>query len=177
MSKKKEKTMTIATRDELETAMNDYAVKAAAHKGIAAELDVELGKVRERYAGRLTEIADAMEPVAEAIEEWAVLHPEAFGDKKSLELIAGRIGFRTTPPAVKTLRGVKEESAIRLIEEANLRVFLRGVTELNRETILAGYATNDSGVTDVLLKSLGLRIVQTETFYIDPLETKAEANP
>ena len=173
MSKKKEKAMTIATRDELETTMNDYAVKAAALKGLGAELDVELGKVRERYTDRMTAIADAMKPLAEAIEEWAILHPEEFGTKKSLDLIAGKIGFRTTPPAVKTLRGVREESAVELVAKScHLVDYIREVQEIDREAILADFAAKN--ITEAELKELGLRIHQTETFYIDPWETKAE---
>jgi len=172
--KSKTKAMTIGTREGLETAMNDFSVKAAALKGLGAELDVELGKAREMYAGRISDVKEAMKPIAEAIEEWATLHPEAFDGKKSLELIAGKIGFRTTPPSVKTLRGVREESAVELVAKSEHSVaYIREVQEIDREAILADVAAKN--LTDDQLKAVGLRIVRDETFYIDPAETKTEA--
>ena len=171
--KSKNKVMVIGVREDLEQAVNDYAMKAAVARGLGAELDVELGKVRERYADRIAVITDAMEPLAEAIEEWAVLHPEEFGDKKSLELVAGKIGFRTTPPSVKTLRGVREESAVeRVAKSEHVVAYIRDVQEINREAILADYAAGN--VTDDELKNLGLRIHKTETFYIDPHDTEVK---
>ena len=175
MSKKKEKTMMIETREGLELTMNVFAIRAAEFKSITAKMDVEIGSVREKYTAALTQIADDMKPLADALEEWAELHPEAFAEKKSLELVAGKIGYRCSPPAVKTLPKVKEESAIRLIEaeECYREKYIRMLAELDREAILASYACKE--VCDETLKRLGLRVVQTETFYIDPAETKAEA--
>ena len=111
-TKKKGKAMTISTRDELEAAMNGYAVMHARLRGLGAELDVEIGKLRDRYAGRIAAVTEEIDPVAEAIEEWATLNPGEFAGKKSIDLLSGKVGWRTTPPSVKTLRGVREESAV-----------------------------------------------------------------
>ena len=174
MSKKKEKAMMIGTREELELAMNVFAIKAAELKRLTAKMDVRIGEVRDEFSGDIAAISESMKPLADALEEWAELHPEAFTEKKSLELVAGKIGYRTSPPAVKTLPKVKEESAVRLVEaeECYAQKYIRMLAELDREAILASYACKE--VSDETLKRLGLRVVQNETFYIDPQETKAE---
>ena len=168
---KKSKPLTINTRAELEGAMNDFAGKDAELRGVKAELDVALANVREQYAARVALAEEAVEPYAEAIEEWARLNPGEFADKKSIELVAGKIGFRNTPPSVKTLRGVREESAVeRVLASQWAACWTRSVVELARDVILADVAAGNTTGDD--LKGLGLRIHQAENFYIEPAQAK-----
>ena len=172
MKKQTPKYQPIRTRVELENAMTDYAEKSALLRGVTAELDVAIANLREQYQARITAAQDALAPFAEAIEEWAALNPGEFHPKKSIELLSGRIGYRTSPPAVALLAGVKEETAItRLLEGELGGAYTRETVELDREAILAAYAAKE--VTDAQLKAHGLHIKQTERFFIEPEETAA----
>ncbi|MCL1856495.1 MAG: host-nuclease inhibitor Gam family protein [Kiritimatiellaeota bacterium] len=177
MTKKKSTSVQpITTREALESAMNDYAAKDATLRGIAADLDKEIAAVKERYAEKIATAEGALVPVAEAIEEWAALHPSEFEPKKSIELVGGRIGYRTTPPAVRMIKGVREETAIARILASQYRaIYARETPEIARDVILADYAAGT--VKDSILEKLGLRIHRQETFFIDPDQTKTEANP
>ena len=168
---KQPKPPTIKTREELEAAVNDYAAQDATLRGLKAELDVELAKVRDLYAARVSAAEDALKPLAASIEEWAILHPELFLEKKSLDLIGGRIGFRMSPPSVKMLRGVQEETAVdRVMASQWAANWTRDKIELARDTILADYASGN--VTEADLKNVGLRVSQTENFFIEPAQVK-----
>ena len=163
----------IKTREHLEDAVNDYAAKDALLRGLKAELDVELAKVRDLYAARVSAAEDALKPLAESIEEWAVLNPGLFTEKKSLELVGGRIGFRTSPPSVKLLRGVREQSAVDRVASSPFALgWIRSTLELAKDVILADHASG--AATDADLKDVGLRVQQTENFYIEPAQVKDE---
>jgi len=175
-SKKSESVQPIATREALESAMNDYAAKDAHLRGITADLDKEIAAVRERYAPQIAAAEGAMIPVAEAIEEWAALHPDAFDKKKSLELVGGRIGYRTTPPAVRLVKGVREDTAIDRILASQYRdLYARETHEIAKDVILADYSAGT--LTEKTLEKLGLRIHQQESFFIDPDQTKTDPTP
>jgi phage host-nuclease inhibitor protein Gam len=168
---KQPKPPAIKTREELEATVNDYAAQDAVLRGLKAELDVELAKVRDQYAARVSAAEDALKPLAASIEEWAILHPGLFLEKKSLDLIGGRIGFRISPPSVKTLRGVQEETAVdRVMASQWAANWTRDKIELARDTILADYASGN--VTEADLKNVGLRVSQTENFFIEPAQVK-----
>lgn len=116
---------------------------------------------------------DALKPLAESIEEWAVLNPGLFTEKKSLELVGGRIGFRTSPPSVKLLRGVREQTAVeRVIVSPYAGAWTRATVELAKDVILADHASGLATGAD--LKDVGLRVQQTENFYIEPAQVKDE---
>ena len=171
MSKANKPNFTIKTREELEETMNNYAAFDAVLRRTRAQLDVELAKIRERFAPLIAQCEAEQEPFAELLAEWAALNPAEFSDKKSVELVAGRIGFRITPPSVKTMKGVREETAItRVLESQFAAGWTRNSVELARDVILADYAAEKA--TDADLKDVGLRIQQTENFYIEPFETK-----
>ena len=170
---KQPKQPTIKTREELESAVNDYAAQDAVLRGIKAELDAKLAEVRDLYAERVSAAEGALKPLAASIEEWAILHPGLFNIKKSLDLIGGRIGFRISPPSVKTLRGVQEETAVdRVMASQWAASWTRDKIELSRDVILADYAAGN--VTETDLKDVGLRIAQTENFFIEPAQVKDE---
>jgi phage host-nuclease inhibitor protein Gam len=142
MGKKSKPTIPfIRSREELEAAMTDYAEKAARLRGLTAGLDVALAAVREAHAAAITAAGEALEPSAAALEEWAALNPGAFEGKKSVDLLSGRIGFRTSPPAVKLMSRVKEETAVSLLLDGELgAAYTREEVTLDKEAILAAFA-------------------------------------
>ena len=171
---KKQKTNIIRTREELEAAMTDYSEKHARLAGMVAALDVEIANVRERHQAAISAATEALDEAEAGLESWAALNPHEFAVKKSVDLISGRIGFRTTPPAVALLKGVKVEAAIAMLIDGELgAAYTRETVTLDKEAILADHATGK--LTDAQLKAHGLKVKQEERFYVEPAVTKAEA--
>jgi phage host-nuclease inhibitor protein Gam len=174
MSKPKTKTNIIRTREELEAAMTDYSEKHARLAGMVAALDVEIAQVRENHQAEISAATEALDEAEAGLGSWAALNPGEFAAKKSIDLIAGRIGFRTTPPAVALLKGVKAEAAIAMLLDGELAaLYTREAVTLDKEAILADHATGK--VTDAQLRAHGLKVKQEERFFVEPAATKADA--
>jgi len=73
----------------------------------------------------------------------------------------GKISYRLNPPKIVLTKGVKEDDLVSKLKAAGRSDVLREVTELDRSAILS------KGV-DEQLKTLGIRIAQTETLTVKP---------
>jgi len=79
----------------------------------------------------------------------------------------GVIGWRLGTPAVKTRARVKAESAFALVEE-HYPDFVRHSTTLDKNAIFAASAAGT--LTESELSLVGLRVVRTERFFVEPKE-------
>ena len=166
-TKKKTKPTTIMNREQLESAMTERTLHWVKRAKLAAIMNQKLAEIRENYEAMFAEFDERIGAIDADIEAWGALHPAEFAPRKSIDLLNGTIGFRTCPPAVKTLRGVRVEDAIRLIEETGDDYgILRVRTDLDREAILS----KAEEIGEELLKSYGLRIEQAERFFIESRE-------
>ena len=75
-------------------------------------------------------------------------------------------GFRTGTPKVEKKRGITWDAALALIKNLELP-FIRTKEEVDREKIIM--RREDPEVTGSLAK-IGINVVQTETFFIEPKE-------
>jgi phage host-nuclease inhibitor protein Gam len=166
-TKKKNKTTTIMDREQLEGAMTQRTLHWVKRQKLAAVMNLKLAEIRENYEAMFAELDAGIEALDADMQAWAALHQDEFAARKSIELLNGTIGFRTCPPAVKTLRGVRAEDCVRLIEDAGDDYgILRVRTDLDRETILA----KAGEIGPETLETYGLRIEQSEKFYIESKE-------
>ena len=158
------------TIDDVEDLLAQYAAADAARRKITAQLDAELTRIRERYAPALDSENALCDEAAEQIASWAELNKEAFGEKRSMVLTHGTIGWRLGNPAVRLRARVRAEAALDRVRAAAPE-FIRRTEELDKQAILAAYAAR--GLPDAELEPLGLRITQTERFFVEP---KSEEN-
>ncbi len=155
-------TTTIRNREELETRMGDHARVAIERMKLAAAMNKKLADVRELYEAMFAELDDEIERTAADLEAWAVLHPADFGERKSIELTHGTLGFRTGQPALKPLKGVRWDDVLTLL--AQHPGYLRTIMQPDKEAILADRdALGAEG-----LGALGLRVEQAQRFYVEP---------
>jgi len=167
MATKKTKKLgtTIANRDQLERVMGELAQYTIARGQLALAMDERLNLVRQDYEERLGELDATLDATIEDLNAWAVLHPEEFAKQKSIALTHGVIGFRTTPPALKTTKGVKWSHVLDMLKIKNMLAYVRqGSEEVNKEGLLADRET--IGVEK--LARLGLEVKQDEKFYAEP---------
>lgn len=152
----------ISTRAEAERMLGEVTALTAQLNSLKAELDRELTATRKRFEGRIDELKVEIEQKSALLQQWAEASPEDFAERKSVEFLHGRVGFRTGNPTLKTLSGWTFKRVLEVIT----RSFVRVKEELDKEAILAAYAAGT--LTDGELRAVGLRVVQDESFYVDP---------
>lgn len=156
---------TAKTIDDVETLMAVVAAADAAARKITAQMDAEILRIREKYAAAL-DTENARRADAEAdIASWAELNRSEFGPRRSIDLTHGTLGWRLGNPSVSCRPRVKTAAALELVA-AKLPEYIRTVTEIDKASILSAYA--GKAISDDDLAACGLRITQTERFYVTP---------
>lgn len=169
--KKKVLTGTI-DRAAADEAFAEYAKADARQHQIAAKMDVEITRIRDKYSGTLTDLQAAKEDAFEKIQSYAENNRDDFGGKKSIELTHGIIGFRTGTPKLKTRKGFTWESVKNLLKEF-LPSYVRVVEEPAKDRLLSD---RDVPETFSKFEKCGIYVDQDESFYVEPKkEELAEA--
>ncbi|MBD3748967.1 MAG: host-nuclease inhibitor Gam family protein [Sphingobacteriales bacterium] len=158
-------------REQAEDAFATYAEADAEIQKIQATMDVQITKLREKYADRLSALALKKEESFEMIQAYAESNRDDFGKKKSMELTHGIIGFRTGTPKLKTRRGYTWASCTNLIKEF-LPSYIRVVEEPAKDRLLADREVPE---TAALFEKVGILVDQDETFFVEPKKELVEA--
>ena len=165
----------ITTRDEAEAVMNQLALTANNRRKFITRLDAEKLAVEEKYAANLAACEADIKAKSEILRAWAEANPEAFGKKKSIDFAAGTLGFRTGTPKLKLLARWTWDKVLAAIE-ARAFNFVRTTPEVDKEAIITFYAsaTDKPEVEAKVLAPIGVKVVQDESFYVEPNLTDTE---
>lgn len=151
-----------------------------------AEMEAMVGKIRELTIERNQKVlareeakksiddehGPAIEKLNRELEEktelcrcWAEANPSEFGERKSLDITHGLLGWRTGQPTLKTLSGWTWDRVLdNLQKDPVLKFYIREKPEVNRQQILADRETlGPDG-----LRNLGVKVVQEESFFVEP---------
>ena len=165
MAKREKKSIvTGVTEKEFNDSIAAYALADAAQDKLTAQMDLEVTKIREKYADRLSELDDMKERSFETcmtycMENKAIL----FAKARSMETSHGRLGFRTGMPKLKTLPKWNWD---RVLEKVGMLYpdLVRVNKEVDKDGILAK-RTEAAFATE--LPRLGVYVAQEESFFID----------
>lgn len=149
----------------IETLMGQVAAADAAVRRITAQMDAELKRVRDKYADALDAETAKREAAEGELASWAELNREAFGNKRSMQLTHGVMGWRLGTPALKLRPRVKADMALDLVKN-RMPEFIRTKTEVNKDAILGAVSTG--ALAREALAELGYQVTQTERFYVEP---------
>lgn len=161
----------IQSRAEFESFVNQIAIATVEIRRKEAARDAQLQQIRENYAPGIAQLTDRQTLLALAAEKYASEHgPELLpGKEKSAETALARYGFRTGMPALKTLSKMTWEKVKACLIERELKEFLRQPeVEINKQALLEAAR---EGCVD--LQGIGVKVVQAEDFFVEPLD-KAE---
>lgn len=174
MSKTRTKTkapaLVITTRADLEAAVGQLAHATTERQRLTAEMEQEITLIRARYEVPLGNLTETLETITGAAAEWAARNPAEFGNRKSLPLTHGTIGWRTGQPTLKTQPGWTWDRVLEKLTTASddLMRFVRIKSEVAKDVLLAERQT----LGDATLKTLGVRVEQAEPFFIEPRLTE-----
>jgi len=152
----------ISTRAEAEKTLGEIAAHTATLNGLKAELDAQLTAARQTYEGKIDALAKAIEEKSGLLQQWAEANTEEFGKAKSIELLHGRLGFRTGMPKLKTLAGWTWDKVVGALDTAWVRI----KREADKEGMLAAHQRGE--LDDADLRAAGVRVVQDESFFVEP---------
>jgi len=136
-----------------------------------AEQNGELDDVRRKHGSRIKTLQQRIAERTGLVEGWAESNKDTFATKRSLDFARGTIGFRLGQWQVKTRAKMTFKKVVEILKELpGGRTFLRErEPDLDKESLIAARAT----LTTEQLTVMGVRIVQEETFYIEPKTEEA----
>lgn len=164
----------ITTRDEAESVMNELAQAENNRRKFIARRDAEVLNINSQYEGGIAACAEAVREKSDILRAWAEATPEAFPKgRKSLDLVSGVIGFRTGTPKLALLSRAWNWDKVLEAFRHGLKKYIRTKDEVNKDAVLADYATRQ--ICDAELAAEGLKVVQEESFFVEPALTDTDA--
>ena len=167
---KKPELPVIASREHAETVVSEIANIMLNERIMKAKMDADIATIKERYEAEFANIANSKAERTGMLMAWAEANPEAFAGSKSIKMTMGAIGWRTGMPQLKTLSGFTWDRVLERLEQLGKSDLVRTVKEVDKATILT--RREELGVAG--LSALGCRVVQDETFYVEPDFTETE---
>lgn len=162
------------TRIEAEALTGEIVNLQLERAKLNSTMEIEITKVRARYEGKLDSLTKQEAGKVSALREWAESNPGEFPkDTRSVSFVHARVGFRTNPPKVeKTAKRLSWDDVLKNMQrDPTLRPFIRQAEpEINKQALIDArdQISKDS------LTGAGLRIVQGETFFVDPVAESAD---
>lgn len=162
----------IHSRAEMETLVGDIAQLKIEEAKEKASLDEQLKKIRDTCEESLARIAAAIAPKMECARAWAEANPTEFAGLKSVEMLHGVVGWRIGQPTLKPLSGWTWDRVLETVKllPRQFAVYLRLKEEVNKQAILTDRETLGAEG----LRKLGLKVLQEESFFVEPKLTGVE---
>lgn len=161
--------LTVRTREEMEILAGNITALKIHVQATTADMDDQIKLARDQFAPRLAALEEGLATAMEAARAWADANPAEFGAARSIDMTHAVIGYRIGQPQLKTLAGWTWD---RVLEK--LRVCLphciRTKEEVDKQTLLSD--RDRLGVDG--LRNVGVRVVQEETFFVDPKLTEVQ---
>jgi phage host-nuclease inhibitor protein Gam len=166
MSKSRIKTpiSAIRTRDEMETLVGQITALKTREQQVTGQMNEQITRLRRDYELTLGGIAVQIEEKTAIAKAWADSNAPEFGNRKSIAMTHGDVGWKIGNPALKTMSGWTWDRVLEHLKIRGWSRYIREKQEVNKEALIADrvgeYADN--------LKQVGVRVVQAETFFIEP---------
>ncbi|MGQ0738390.1 MAG: host-nuclease inhibitor Gam family protein [Bacteroidota bacterium] len=158
------KTFANVTLEEAEKASNEFATGYNKLEKIEAKMNEEINKVKTKYQDEITDLKEELEEPNDILHVFAREQKNAWGKKKSLELLHTTIGFRTGTPKVIKDKKFTWEAVLELMKKNTLmKPFVRTTEEINKESILA---EKDEKLLKKLKEECYVEIDQDEKFFV-----------
>ena len=159
----------ITTRNEAEATMNDLCLAANNRRKLAARMDAAVLKIQEEAAPGIAQCDADIKAKTDSLCAWAEAHPEEFGKRKSIDFLAGTLGFRTGTPKLKLLARWNWVAVLDAIQQRAFS-FIRNTPEVDKEAIISFFTSSEDkpAVVANVLTPIGVKVVQEESFFVEP---------
>ena len=161
----------LASRDEAEAVMHELALAANSRRKFVARMDTKILDVQNQFAPAIAECDAAIKAKTDALRAWAEANPQEFGKRKSIDFLSGILGFRTGTPKLALLNRAWNWEKVTDAVCHHLPNFVRSKPEVDKEAIIG---QRDEEEIQAVLPRCGLKVVQGESFYVEPHLTEVE---
>jgi len=144
---------------------------------LTAERDAAVQAAQQTHADLIAELSDELKAKAALCEKYADEHRTDLlpGKAKSAETPLSRYGFRTGMPQLKLLAKWTWEKVVEAIDSRGLDDdYIRIKREPAKDAMLADLTAKGHLGQSTEAAQVGVRLVQDETFYIEPKVDGAE---
>ncbi len=156
---------TLRSRTQVEDVLSEIRELTIEKNRRLLDKQEAIQAIEDEHRERLAEIQLELDQKADRIRVWAEANPDEFGNRRSIEMTHGQVGWRTGQPTLKTASGFTWDRVLeRLQQFANWNRYIRNKPEVNKAQILA----DREEYSDADLRQVGLRVVQQESFFVEP---------
>ena len=175
MPQRAKKPVTVAPSEaEAHEAMKHFARTSSQLKGLEAEVELEVQKVRDKYKVRVEKIRVEYNDALDKLKAYAEEHrADLFDKKKSVDWTHGLMGFRTGTPKVAKPTRITWAKVLEILKEEGLTHFIRMKEELDKDKIIE--SRQDQLVMGQLKELAGVEVVQQESFFVEPKEEEVRS--
>ena len=152
------------TDEQFSNALSSYAINDAQSRKMAAKMDADITRIREKYADGLDELKKANDAHLQTVQVYCSEHKQVlFGERRSLDTVYGKVGFRLGTPKLKTLPRWTWDKVLDKLHTV-LPDYVRIKKEIDKEQLLANRA--QANVAEYL-NAIGVYVAQEEAFFIE----------
>jgi phage host-nuclease inhibitor protein Gam len=163
----------IQSREALESLIGEIATIKNRQRLLTAAMDAQLQSVRALFEGNLAAESESLEEKMAHARAWSEANPDEFSDGRSIQTVHGALGWRMGGPSLRTLTGWTWDRVKDTLIAANAVDYIRVKEEVNKLNLLA----DREAIGAEKLRELGLRVVQEESFFVEPKLTEIPGDP
>lgn len=170
MAKIREKASAIPmlTKEQAQDTLGEYTEATTELESISAEMDQRITEIRNEYSDKIAALTSKKDEKFKALQLYATQNKDNLfaDDKRSIDLVHGKIGFRWGNFKVVTLKSVTIKAAVQLMAKNKFlrENFLVPKVDLNKEAIIA--VRDDKKKMDKI-RAVGLDVDQEESFFVE----------
>jgi phage host-nuclease inhibitor protein Gam len=154
--------ITNITHEEAEQAMAAFARCNTQLKHIESKLEEEKQQIDNKYLGEITRLKASMEEQLDLLQIYGQKSKDTWKGK-SLELVHGKIGFRTGNPKLTKDKKFTWDAVTELLRKA-FPSFIRQTYEINKEALIA---CRDQEEFKAIKEACYVDVIQDESFYVE----------
>ena len=165
------KAPTLKNRTEFESVINSLASATVDLRKLEARRDEKLQVVREEHDPAIAALKEEIDAMALTVEKYADANRDELmpGKVKSSETALAHYGFRLGNPTLKLLsKSWSWEKVVAELKRRLLSGYVRVTEEADKEAL-------KSKLTPEQLAGVGLRITQSETFFVEPKDQGSDS--
>ncbi len=158
----------LRTREAMESLIGEIAALKNQQRLLTAAMDEQIQAVRGQYEAQLAAQNEALDQKMALARGWSEANPHEFGASRSIETVHGVVGWRTGQPALKTLPGWTFDRVLQTLKSMGALGYIRVKEEVHKQNLLS----DRDALGAEKLREIGLRVVQEETFFVEPKLTE-----
>lgn len=165
------------TADDAEKAMADYVAADESLTKMNAQIEEQCARIREKYAAKIANAESARITAFDTLSTYAQINrEEVFGTQKSVQLLHGTIGFRTSRAHLEPGKDQTWDTILPSVRTL-MPAYIRTKEEVDKARLLADRSRSVETSRGLLpmadaFELCGIELKQNEVFYVDTKKKK-----